>query len=410
MKTYLYLQCKRALRFFPFVATVSVVLLLALGIILNNAIFLDSNSEEKQRFRIAIVGDSEDTYLDLALKAVETFDSSRFTIAFDRLDEETAQSELRRGSLSAYIVMPDGFVRSALRGNLKPIKYITTTGASELSTIFKDELTKIVSSVLEEAQKGVYGLANALHENIPDANTSDHMNSFSVEYLTFILDRNNLYNVNELGISDSVTLPEYLLCGISVLFLMLLGLPFSTIFIKKDYSLNKKLLIRGDRNYKQILCEYLSYFLSNLLLVCLLLFVISIVGNFTDGPVSGFVPSFSGIFPLIIKILPVLLALTSLTFLFFELSENIVTGVLLYFFSTLALCYASGCLYPIYTFPGMIQDISVFLPTGLARSYLASCITENSSFDALWLILYSVIFISISLLLRKHKTTGRCDG
>ena len=410
MKTYLYLQFKRVLRFFPFVATVSVLLFLALALILNNAIFLDSNSEEKQRFRIAIVGDSEDTYLDLALKAVETFDSSRFAIAFDRLDEETAQNELRKGSISAYIVMPDGFVRSALRGNLKPIKYITTTGTSELSSIFKDELTAIISSVLKEAQKGVYGLGNALRENVQSVTTSEHMNSFSIEYLTFILDRNNLYNTNELGISDNITLPEYLLCGISVLFLLLMGLPYAPVFVKNDYSLNKKLIIRGDKNYKQVLCEYFSYFLANLLLVCLLLLVISIAGSVMNDIFSGFIPPVSEIPSIILKIIPAILVLTALTFLFFELSENIVTGVLLYFFSTIALCYISGCFYPIYTFPQVIQDISAFLPTGLSRSYFANCITGSSYLNALWLILYSVVFLSIAILLRRYKTTGRCNG
>ena len=410
MKTYLYLQCKRVLRFFPFVATVSAVMLLSLAIILNNAVFLDSNSEEKQRFRVAIVGNSEDSYLDLAMSAAETFDSSRFSVEFLKIDEETAQNSLREGSISAYVVVPDGFVRSALRGNLKTLKYVTTTGSSELAGIFKDELTSVISRVLEEAQKGVYGLGNALRENDLQEMTSEHMDSISIEYLTFILDRNNLYRTNELGLSDNVALPEYLLCGISVLFLFLIGLPYAPVFIRKDFSLNKKLITQGHKNYKQILSEFIAYFLVNVLLVVLILFILTFAGSIMGGVVSEFTPAIADIFTIIVQILPVMLVLTSISFLLFELSENIVNGILIYFFSTIALCYVSGCLYPIYTFPQIIQDISVFLPTGIARSHFANCITGASSLSALWLIIYSAVFLSISLILRIHKTTGRYDG
>lgn len=409
MKTYFYLQCKRVLRFLPFVAAISVTLFLGLAIILNNAIFLDSTSEEKQLFKIGIVGNPEDTYLNLGMAAVETFDSSRFTIKFEQLTEENAQNALRRGTISAYVVIPDGFIESAMHGNLQPLNYITTTGTSELSTIFKDELTSVISSVLSEAQKGVYGLRNTMRE-YEQAGSSKHMNDFSIEYFDFILGRDGIYKVTEMGVSDNITLPQHLICGISVLLLLLLGLPYAPIFVKKDFSLNKKLLTQGYKCHSQVICEYFSYFIANLLLVLLILLVIYFSGTFSNGALVQFAPSFSELLAISLSILPVVFVLTSLTFLIFELSGNLVNGILLYFFSTLALCYVSGCLYPIYTFPQIIQNISAFLPTGIARSYLAGFVAKNSSLNTLWLILYSIAFLTVTILLRRHKTMGRCDG
>ncbi|MBQ6845580.1 MAG: ABC transporter permease [Oscillospiraceae bacterium] len=409
MKTYFYLQCKRVLRFLPFVAAISVVLFLGLAIILNKAVFLDSTSEEKQLFKIGIVGNPEDTYLNLGMAAVETFDSSRFTIKFEQLTEENAQNALRRGTISAYVVIPDGFIESAMHGNLQPLNYITTTGTSELSTIFKDELTSVISSVLSEAQKGVYGLRNTMRE-YEQAGSSKHMNDFSIEYFDFILGRDGIYKVTEMGVSDNITLPQHLICGISVLLLLLLGLPYAPIFVKKDFSLNKKLLTQGYKCHSQVICEYLSYFIANLLLVLLILLTIYFSGTFSNNATTQFIPSFSQLILISLRIIPVIFVLTSLTFLIFELSGNLVNGILLYFFSTLALCYVSGCLYPVYTFPQIIQDISAFLPTGIARSYLAGFVAKTSSLNILWLILYSIAFLTVTILLRRHKTMGRCDG
>ncbi|MBE6911576.1 MAG: hypothetical protein E7473_03535 [Ruminococcaceae bacterium] len=409
MKTYFYLQCKRVLRFLPFVASISVVLFLGLAIILNKAVFLDSTSEEKQLFKIGIVGNPEDTYLNLGMAAVETFDSSRFTIKFEQLTEENAQKALRRGTISAYVVIPDGFIESAMHGNLQPLNYITTTGTSELSTIFKDELTSVISSVLSEAQKGVYGLRNTMREYEQDG-SSKHMNDFSIEYFDFILGRDGIYKVTEMGVSDNITLPQHLICGISVLLLLLLGLPYAPIFVKKDFSLNKKLLTQGYKCHSQVICEYLSYFIANLLLVLLILLTIYFSGTFSNNATTQFIPSFSQLILISLRIIPVIFVLTSLTFLIFELSGNLVNGILLYFFSTLALCYVSGCLYPVYTFPQIIQDISAFLPTGIARSYLAGFVAKTSSLNILWLILYSIAFLTVTILLRRHKTMGRCDG
>ena len=95
----------------------------------------------------------------------------------------------------------------------------------------------------------------------------------------------------------------------------------------------------------------------------------------------------------------------------FELSGNLVNGMLLHFFSALSLCYVSGCFFPIYSFPTIVQPLSVFLPTGVARGYLEGCIKENVVlFEFLGLAAFAAAFLAIALFVRRFKTVMKSQG
>ena len=82
-------------------------------------------------------------------------------------------------------------------------------------------------------------------------------------------------------------------------------------------------------------------------------------------------------------------------------------GVLLHFFGTLTLCFVSGCMYPVYFFPVALQKVSAYLPTGLARAQLSSCITGKTEFlTGLLLILYGILFLLLSVLLTRKRLRG----
>jgi ABC-type uncharacterized transport system permease subunit len=82
-------------------------------------------------------------------------------------------------------------------------------------------------------------------------------------------------------------------------------------------------------------------------------------------------------------------------------------GVLLNFFGTLALCFVSGCMYPVYFFPVALQKLSAYLPTGLARTQLSGCLTGKTEFlPGLLLTLYGIVFLALSVLLTRKRLKG----
>lgn len=227
----------------------------------------------------------------------------------------------------------------------------------------------------------------------------DYMTELSLEYAELIFHRDGLYSVKELGMSDGLSTPHYYVCAISVMLLMLMGMPFAAIYIKKDYAFCRLLRSRGFSSAKQIGCEYTVHLLTLLLLTGVVLLTARVV--LTGLPAAG--ESFPE--DLAVRLIPVVIMVAAWNMMLFELSENMVSGLLMHFFGVISLCYVSGCIYPVYAFPKTIRQLAERLPTGLARSHLATSFTYEGAQDSLMgLLVYAVVFVSIALWIRFRKT------
>ena len=126
---------------------------------------------------------------------------------------------------------------------------------------------------------------------------------------------------------------------------------------------------------------------------------------FFDTPISSIL-SLSALTRITLYGIPVILLIASISLLIFELTDNLISGVLYHFFLTMSLCYISGCLYPIFAFPEIVQKISVFLPTGVARDVLGGALVGTQSILSLSLIpVYSLLFYFLTVLVRNRKLT-----
>ena len=82
----------------------------------------------------------------------------------------------------------------------------------------------------------------------------------------------------------------------------------------------------------------------------------------------------------------------------YTLSGDLVGGVLLQFFLGVAMCFVSGCLYPVYFFPESVQHLAQYLPAGLARSHLAGYITGDGA--VLPLLGWCAVFCAVGVASR----------
>lgn len=407
MKKYFYLQFKRVLKFFPFFLAVTLILMVGLAAILSGIIQNFNNGEDNQRFKIAITGDIDNDYLKWGMTAMQTFDETRFAIEFIEMTETDAEKALADGRISAYVVLPDNFMENVLIGRMDPIKYVTTPGMGGVVSMFKNEVTGLVTDMVVYSQKGTYGIYDAMRDNGLSATAGDCMNRISIEYVDLILHRSKIYNLEELGISNGLSTAEYFVCGITVLMLMLIGLPYVTVYVKKDYSLNSLLLARGYSNLGQMLCEYISHLVSLLLLVTFLAAGAGVVVNLIFDTLADFVTS-KILSAYALRIIPILVMLSAFNIMIFELSNNIVSSVLLHFFISISVCYISGCLYPTYAFPKTVQLMAVFLPTSVAKGYLAGSFNGNHTvWEFVGILAYTVLFFGIALAVRIRKTARK---
>lgn len=394
MRKYCLLQAKRLSRVLPGVILAALILLGSLMAVFQMVIQQDRLSEKNQKFHVALVGDTDNSFLQMGLTAIATLDSTRFTIEIHQMSEKEANSALAAGSIAAYVEIPEGFTDAAMHGDIKQLKFVSTANAAGLTSILKDGITHVISQILVSAQRGVFGMAHAAKDC--GQKLDGHLDEMTIEYISYMFARDKTYRLTELGVGDSLGLEGYLLCGLSVLLLFLCCLPFAPLMIRRDESLAKMLAARGTSAWMQAGADLLLYALALLTTVAVLLGGASLIsqGELPFLEVMG-------------QAVPVVLTVASVTFMLYCLASDIVGGVLLQFFSTLFLCLLSGCLYPAYFFPVGLQKVGAWLPAALARSQMAGYLTGTDTLWIAWcLVGYSILFFCVGAAVRVHRIKG----
>ncbi len=400
MKKYLLLQLKRAGGIFPFVLAVTLVLLLGVSVVLGAMLKGNEDKAENTKFKIGVSGDLENEFLRLGLGAFQAFDDTKYAIELVQYSEKEAQQALKNAEISAYIVIPDEFMENALMGEIEPVRFVTTAAANDIITMFKNEVLSVVTDMVVAAQQGSYGLYNIVRDKTEDGDLASETNDASaIGYFELIINRNDLLKVEEVGIGANLTTANYYICSMLIFFLLLMGLPYAALYCRRDNSLIALLSSKGTSCLKIQLAEYLSHLASLLVLLILILGGISVAdGVFSLGIFEGTSGS-----PLI-HVLPTLIMISCFNILVFELSSNLVSGVLFHFFASLSLCYISGCFYPIHAFPKAVQDISAVLPIGIAREQIASFFTgKDALLPTLAVLLYAVLFFVVAVVFKRLK-------
>lgn len=407
MKTYAALQLKRAARLLPFVLAVALILFGALLAVFR-AVLQKAESDDAQNamlVRVAITGDTDYPYFDLILSAVKNFDTSRYAIEIVKTDEEQAKKELEAGRLAAYAILPDDFIEEALCGRIKTITYVTTTGSVDTMSLFKEEVTEVISGILAESQKGVYGIGEALDNNGHSDISGDRLNELNLKYIDLILDRSKLYKTETVeAVGEDMPFQIDLFSGIAVLFVFLTSLPYALLYVKRDVALHQTMAARGFSPTAQLLCEYAAYAAA---VFALFFAVLAAMAPFTGAELAG-IPGGARLVLFAVELLPVIVTVAAFGFMVFELAGNLVSGVLLHFFLSLALCYVSGCLYPLHAFPQSVQDTAVYLPAAMAREYLSGCLSGNvTAAPLLGMLTYTVLFVAVAAVVRHRRVIGK---
>lgn len=394
MRKYLLLHTKRILKILPFVLVVTAILFGSLAVAFRVVREMDENSDMNVKFRIGVVGTAGDLYLSMGLAAFQSMDTTRYSIEMEPMTEDAARQAMRTRSIAAYVVFPKGFMDAAMRGDIMPIKYVSTAGGVDMIALIKDEVTLMVEQILYESQKGSYGVGDALWDNDLGKLSGKHVNDMAIEYVQLVLSRGNLYSAQELGLGGGLELNGYLISSLSVLFLLLLCMPYAPLMIRTDRSMEQLLASRQVGPVKQILAEFMLYFLSLLMLVCAAAMLIGSSGVLKAYGLDG---------RTFLKVLPVVLCTATWSFLCYEISRNMVSGVLLQFFSAVAMAFVGGCMYPAYFFPESLQKLGSILPAGAARLQISGCLTGANTARTTWLLLgYSAAFFAISVIARLY--------
>ncbi|MBQ7922007.1 MAG: ABC transporter permease [Clostridia bacterium] len=404
---YWFLQMKRVGKILPAVCLFTLVLCIGIGGLLYALVAENENDEKNIRFRIGVVGDTNESYLGFGISALQTLDSSRHTIEFAELTETEARTQLKDGTLDAYIVIPEDFVSAIVHGEVRQLQYVTTPQAADFSTLIRDELLDTVSVMLIESQKGLYGFIDAV-DQVKAADRGEHLDRLNRQYFSMILSRDALCEVEIIGTVGGASLMGSLFCGLAVFYILLSGISFCAFFIRREKSLSCILRAAGMPVPVQIFCEYGAYVCGLFAVTVLPILLLCC----TDAP-AAWIPEWDAEYTAVFvcSTAGVMLCLAAMQFCLYELSSGVTGSILVQFIVSLAMAYVSGCLYPVYFFPETVQKISPWLPAGAAQNCLASALTgENAGVQWLVLLLYAAVFLGIAVLVRRKTMTAGTEA
>ena len=401
---YFFLQLKRCMRFLPFVLIISLLLCAGLGILMNFIFVANGNSEENKKITIGAVGDTDSSYLSFGLEAIKTFDSSRFSVNIVEMSEEAARRALERGEISAYIIIPEGFVDDMVNGEVGTISYVSSDGAVNIASLFKEEVTHMISDFAVYSQKGIFGLYDLLYESDIRSDSS-YYDKLTLKYFSLILGRTSMINTKNIGVSDSLSFVGYMCCGIVIFLMLLCGICACPLFIRTDMSLPRVLSASRRGAFLQISGEYFGYFCMMLCNFAAIFIAVMLIAEDSLTLIPEF-ESFSRreLFRLSVKLIPAVLVICALQFFLFEVSSGVVGGVLLQFVSAISLGYISGCFYPSSFFPRTIQTVARFTPPDVARRYMGKLLLAgDASAEMLTLIVMFCLLFFASVLVRLYR-------
>ena len=401
MLKYLLLQFKRVLKLLPYVGVTALVLFSGLVLILNGIVEMFSSEQSDAKVRIAIVGQAEDSYLEMGLAALQTIDSSRYTIEVMQMEESTARSALERGEIAAYVVIPEGFTEAALDGKVLTLDYVSTVGARGLVSMFKDEITHVIEDIVLACQRGMYGVEGTF-DAAGIGGAGKHINKLSISYVELVLARSHTYEVRELGIHNKLGLEGYLFSGICIVLFALSVLPFGQLLIKGDLSLCRLLASKRCGSIAQSLADFFSFCIG---FIAVLLVAFGIVTSSMGLLALDLRWLFGGIsIAGVMNLVFAIFVVASFAYMFYSFSGNMVGGILLQFFASVCMCFAGGCMYPITFFPDKIQRIAQVLPHSIARTCVSDFLLGKiSGRRCLMALGYGVCFISIAVLTHRYR-------
>lgn len=371
-----------------------VMTLMAGGLYLAYQTILEDwvNDDSRTRLTVAAVGTETDTMLQVGFSALETMDSSRFSLELVKMDEQQAKNALLNGSISAYVVFPEGFLDQALHGNINPLRFVSTTGNRDIISLLKDELTTALGEILLSSEYGAFGLGMALRELGYPELVSEKMDAISLSYAALLLNREQMYIVEELGAADSMEITAYMAGGILTVLLFLVALPFAPVLIRDDFAVNHQLCSRGVGSVKQSICEFAAFFLY-------LVVLFGVIFSLLTGNIAAALTA----------LLPVAFCITAISYLLYSLCKDLISGSLLYMITAVGLCFVSGCMYPIHFFPSSIQQIAVYLPTFSARRQLSGLLTGSVDDSAVGQLVLTGAGCLLAAIIRNYfrLRTGR---
>lgn len=407
-KLYWSLQLKRMMKALPSTALLTLFLTVGLLGLLQVMLFVGQNEEENQVVQIGIVGDLSDSYLGIGIHMLMNMEGIKNLANLESMGEQEAREAFAAGEISAYLLVPDGFIDSILTGENKEIVYVTGEQARGIGGMLMNELVGAISGLVTTTQTNIYGVQTYLikkdmREQIPEATES-----LNLSYIGATLNRMDIYELQEQGHSNKLSLAGHLFTGVLLLLVLLWGMNSVALMVHQEHSLLKLLQRKGLGPGAQVMAEVAAYGIWQCVTLCLVFVCVMVL----KAAMGLAIPEWDTLklseqLQAACKWLPVVLMVAAMQAFLYELVTNVINGVLLQFVVAVSMGYLAGCIYPVSFFPKLVQPMAEWSPVGCALRYVQKGLSgQESVVELLVIILYAALFGGLQVFRRKLRIAG----
>lgn len=406
-KQYLKVQLKRAGKALPGICLLTVFLTVGLLVLMKAMFLIEESKSENRIVNVGIVGDIDDTYLGIGIEVIKNMDGIRNLADIQTMTEEEARQAFASGDISAYLLVPEGFIDSVVYGENKQLTYVTNEAAQDIGGLLINELVGSISQMITMTQTSVQSMQSYMLEHDMRDGLWEATEGINIAYIEVVLNRMDMFELEELGISNSISFTGHLFTGILVLLMLLWGINSVSLLVRSENSLLKILHTRGLNSRKQVLSEVGAYLvLQCASLLCVFICVIIIKAAFGLSIREWDVLEAGEKLLFVVKLVPVVMLTATMQALLYELVTNVVTGVLLQFVVAVSMAYVSGCIYPLSFFPEALQVLGAYSPIGVALRYLQKNLTYRNGWGEFCImILYILLFVGLHIWKRNLRIT-----
>ncbi|SDH57644.1 ABC-2 type transport system permease protein [Pseudobutyrivibrio sp. 49] len=380
---YFIVQLKRVLKLLPGILIMTVIVGLVVGAIGYAVVNSDSYKDQQMRYKLGIVGSTEDDMLTMGVNLLENNDDSKLMLDIQQFDNEgEARDALRSGEISAYVLVSDEFINSlnALSNDIS-LEYFATSGQRGITGIMMDELADIASELVVSSEKGLLALeAEMKNAGFPSEAVNPQIDQLLLLYVGAMLARGDMVEFSELGLANGLTTPEYYSISLSLFFLLLMSFCSVSFFLGKKNATYQFISAKGLGAGWQVVAEFFAYFLMNLFCVELIIFFVrrlSGLGMLTLQNIEIIGDTF--LIKSEFNIIIVVLLFSALGFFIFEIVTGVINKFLAAFILYIGMAYISGYFYPKSFFPDILQKVGRILPTGVVFTYMEGLHRESFS-------------------------------
>ena len=407
-RAYFRAQIKRCAKAYPGVLIIILLTIAAVTVAAVHSVRSVQKDDSKTKLTIGLVNNSGEPLMQLGLHAFRSIDDSIGAVDLVEMSEDDAKSGMMSGELSAYAVIPRGYISNIRNGNNDPAAIYMPANTASIASFLAGELTEIFSELITETQTAIYSMQDAVYSKDVNVNMTKVLTNINMLFFEKVLGRSSSYELKLTEGAEQLPVQVYYICAGVLLLLMLWGIAYCRIFISREYSLCRMLASKGIGALWQVVSEYAVFALFTFISVL----IFSVAAGLIFGRVHTGIALLENtdVFGCVLfafKLIPVVLAITAMQFFIYEAASGTVGKVLSQFITMLVCGYLSGLFYPAYFFPAALRQIGSVLPTGAGLSYLHGCV--GGSFDVLALLMlvaYTALLAAASAGARKLRIGG----